>query len=444
MAAESSPNGTKANRGNALWSLPLWMGIAIAGLLVVIVVLLGLLAVSIMERRWEAQRPAIAVQPVGEWEMDSEVWGRNYPNEYESYLRTRIADTETKYGGSYPRDYLKADPRQVILFAGYGFSKDYRQARGHYWAVEDVSKTARLARPFQAATCWSCKSPDVPRLMNTMGVKEFYAANFHDLSGEVTHPIGCHDCHDPQTLKLRITRPALKEAFAAMGKDINQATHQEMRAFVCGQCHVEYHFKGPEKRLTFPWSQGLRADQILAYYNEAGFKDWTHGISGAPALKAQHPEFETWNQGIHARSGVACADCHMPYMRVGAMKISDHHVRSPLLNINRACQTCHRWSEDELRDRAENIQSKTFDTRGLAMDALIELIGEIGKAREAGATDQTLALARDYQRKAQFLIDFVEAENSMGFHAPQEAMRLLSKAIDFIRRGQGALRAVAL
>ena len=77
-------------------------------------------------------------------------------------------------------------------------------------------------------------------------------------------------------------------------------------------------------------------------------------------LKAQHPEFEMWNQGIHARSGVACADCHMPYTRVGAQKISDHHVRSPLLNINRACQTCHKWPEEELKARAEAIQDRTF------------------------------------------------------------------------------------
>ena len=98
----------------------------------------------------------------------------------------------------------------------------------------------------------------------------------------------------------------------------------------------------------------------------AGFKDWVHAETGAPALKAQHPEFEMWNQGIHARSGVACADCHMPYMRVGALKISDHHVRSPLLNINRACQTCHKWPEDELMARAETAQQRTVGSAGTA------------------------------------------------------------------------------
>jgi nitrite reductase (cytochrome c-552) len=213
-----------------------------------------------------------------------------------------------------------------------------------------------------------------------------------------------------------------------------------MRAFVCGQCHVEYYFKGPEKRLTYPWDNGLKADQILAYYEAEAFSDWTHAESGAPMLKAQHPEFEMWNQGIHARSGVACADCHMPYQRVGAMKVTDHHVRSPLLAIDRACQTCHRWSEDELRSRVFTIQDRTFQVRNTAMDALVELIGDIRTARDGGPDDAALATAQRHQRRAQFLLDFIEAENSMGFHADQEAVRLLAVSIDEARRGQAALR----
>ena len=213
-----------------------------------------------------------------------------------------------------------------------------------------------------------------------------------------------------------------------------------MRAFVCGQCHVEYYFKGPEKRLTYPWDKGLKADEILSSYQANGFRDWVHAESGAPVLKAQHPEFEMWNQGIHARSGVTCADCHMPYQREGALKISDHHVRSPVLNINRACQTCHRWSEDELRDRVLTIQDRTYQVRNLAMEALVGLIGDIKAAKARGLTDEQLAGPRDEQRQAQFLLDFIEAENSMGFHAPQEAMRVLALSIDHTRKGQLALR----
>jgi nitrite reductase (cytochrome c-552) len=264
----------------------------------------------------------------------------------------------------------------------------------------------------------------------------------------VRHPIACIDCHDSQTMQLRITRPGFLEGIrawkAAQGVpnyDPNtMATRQEMRTFVCGQCHVEYYFKGPEKRLTYPWLKGLKADEILAYYDEIQFKDWTHKDTGAPVLKAQHPEFEMWNQGIHARSGVSCADCHMPYVRVGALKISDHHVRSPLLNINHACQTCHRWPEAELKSRAEQNQERVFEVRNRAMDALMELIRDLKAAKDSGRPERELAAAQDFQRKAQFLLDFVEAENSTGFHAPQEALRVLSLSIDYSRKGQLALR----
>ena len=160
-------------------------------------------------------------------------------------------------------------------------------------------------------------------------------------------------------------------------------------------------------------------------------------------LKAQHPEFELWSQGIHARAGVACADCHMPYKRVGAMKISDHHIRSPLLNINNACQTCHNVPEAELLARAETIQQRNTDLTRLALDVLVELIDDIKAAQDAGAADARLAEARGYQRKASFYVDFVEAENSSGFHAGQEAARILAESIDFSRKGQLALRGSA-
>jgi nitrite reductase (cytochrome c-552) len=179
---------------------------------------------------------------------------------------------------------------------------------------------------------------------------------------------------------------------------------------------------------------------MLEYYDEVGHKDWVHAESGANVLKAQHPEFEMWNFGIHARSGVACADCHMPYKREGALKISDHHVRSPVLNLSRACQTCHKWSEEELKARVESIQERVFSMRNTAMDALIALISDIKAAKEAGATDADLKQARDSQRKAQFLLDFVEAENSMGFHAPEEAERILFQSLENTRKGQLSLR----
>jgi nitrite reductase (cytochrome c-552) len=209
-----------------------------------------------------------------------------------------------------------------------------------------------------------------------------------------------------------------------------------MRSLVCGQCHVEYYFKGEGKLVTYPWDNGLQVEQIEAYYNEVGHKDWTHKTSGANVLKAQHPEFEMWSQGIHARSGVACADCHMPYKREGAIKVSDHHIRSPLLNVAAACQTCHNFPEDEMKARAETIQDRTVALMNRAEEAVAALIQDLEKAQTAGIPVDSLAAAQELQRKAQWRLDFVSAENSMGFHAPQEAARILGEAIDYARQGQ--------
>jgi nitrite reductase (cytochrome c-552) len=407
------------------------LGFAIALLIMVLIVLAGLLIVSIMERRWEAQRPSFAVIPLSQWEPNNAVWGRNYPREYESYLKTSDSETQTKYGGSFPRDYLNEDPRKVILFAGYGFSKDYKQARGHYYAVTDVIKTERIKVPFNAGTCMTCKSTDVPRLMNSMGIKEFYAANFHDLKEQVKNPIGCQDCHDTETLRLKITRPALKEAFASMGKNIEDAAYQEIRSLACAQCHVEYYFKTePLNYLTFPWAKGTTVEDMIAYYDEYNFADYVHPVSGTQIIKAQHPDYELFMTGIHAYVGLSCADCHMPYKSEGGVKFTDHHVQSPLLNIANSCVVCHRWSEEELRNRVESIQDKVQNAMFQTEEALVKAHFDIGAAMQAGVTDEQLKEARSLVRHAQFRWDYISASNGMGIHSPQESMRLLGDALN--------------
>jgi nitrite reductase (cytochrome c-552) len=445
-------------------------------LIIVLIAVLAVLAgaggvallVNIFERKAEARNPFYRVVELNDSVTDPAVWGKNFPMQYDGYRRT-VDQVRTRYGGSeaVPRTPTQADPRSIVaqskleedprlktMWAGYAFSKDFREERGHAYMLDDQTFTERQGVVKQPGTCLNCHASTYTA-MKELGkgdlVKGFEAMNqlpYFEARKLVSHPVACIDCHAPDTMRLRVTRPAFVEGIRALKAsegvkdyDVNtMATRQEMRAFVCGQCHVEYHFKGPEKRLVYPWSKGLKVDQILAYYDEEKFKDWTHKDSGAPVLKAQHPEFELWNQGIHARSGVACADCHMPYTRVGALKISDHHVRSPLLNVNRACQTCHRWSEDELKARVLTIQTRTYDLRNKAMDALMALIADLRKAGADGRADGELAAARDFQRKAQFYLDFVEAENSTGFHAPQEAARILGESIDFTRRGQLALR----
>jgi nitrite reductase (cytochrome c-552) len=426
------------------------------------------LLVNIFERKQEARNPFFRVVELTDETEDPAVWGKNFPQQYDGYRRT-VDQIRTRYGGSeaVPRTPSHADPRSIVaqsrleedprlrtMWAGYAFAKDFREERGHAYMLEDQTYTERQQVIKQPGTCMHCHgSVYVPykKLGGGDLIRGFELMNqmpYSEARKLVAHPVTCLDCHSPETMQLRVTRPGFIEGIrtfkASQGVadyDVNtMATRQEMRAFVCGQCHVEYYFKGPEKRLTYPWDKGLKADEILSSYQATGFRDWVHAESGAPTLKAQHPEFEMWNQGIHARSGVTCADCHMPYQREGAMKTSDHHVRSPLLNINKACQTCHRWSEDELLGRVYTIQDRTFQVRNLAMDALVGLITDITTAKAGGMTDEQLTAARDEQRQAQFLLDFIESENSVGFHAPQEAMRVLALSIDHTRRGQLALR----
>ena len=431
-------------------------------------VAVAMLLVNIAERKSEARNPFYRVVEITEDTVDPEVWGKNFPLQYDGYKRT-VDQVRTRFGGSeaIPRTPTKADPRSIVaqsrieedprlktMWAGYAFSKDFREERGHAYMLDDQTFTERQVVAQQPGTCMHCHaSVYVPYRKlgdgNLMaGFEKMNQMPYAEARKLVTHPVACIDCHDPNTLQLRVTRPGFLEGIRALKTsegikdyDVNAtATRQEMRSYVCGQCHVEYYFRGPEKRLVYPWAKGLKVENIVAFYDEQKFKDWTHQDTGAPTLKAQHPEFELFMQGIHARSGVACADCHMPYKREGALKISDHHVRSPLLNVTRACQTCHRWPEDELKQRVQTIQQRHFDLRNRAMDALMALIGDLKTAIAAGRSDAELEKPRDFQRKAQFYLDFVEAENSTGFHAPQEAARILGESIDFARQGQIAVR----
>ncbi|HEU5162825.1 MAG TPA: ammonia-forming cytochrome c nitrite reductase subunit c552 [Thermoanaerobaculia bacterium] len=457
----------RKGRGRLMW--------IIAGTAVLIAIItfgLTALLVNIFEKKQEARNPFYRVVALTDETEDPTLWGKNFPLQFEGYTKT-VDQTRTRYGGSeaVPRTPSDADPRSVVsqsrleedprlktMWAGYAFSVDFREERGHAYMLEDQVFTQRQQVVKQPGTCIHCHGSVYLPYKKLGGgdlIKGFELMNqmpFTEARKLVRHPVVCLDCHDPDTMELRVTRPGFLEGIRALkasqgieNYDPNtMASRQEMRAFVCGQCHVEYYFKGPEKRLTYPWAKGIKADEILAYYEENGFKDWTHKLSGANVLKAQHPEFEMWNQGIHARSGVACADCHMPYTRVGAMKISDHWVRSPVLNIDNACRTCHHWTAEELKERVFTIQDRTFEMRNRSMDALVALITDIEAAGKAGATDAQLEKARGFQRKAQFLLDFIEAENSMGFHAPQEAARLLNQSIDYSRQGQVSLRGVPM
>ncbi len=448
---------------------------------------------NIVRRKEEAKQAVFKVVDLTELTIDPAEWGKNFPRQYDGYRRTS-EHTGTTYGGggsdTLAPEKIEQDPRLKTIFAGYAFSVDYRSRRGHAYMLTDQRESRRVQLPFhQPGSCIQCHASNIvvyrtlgleggapgslsDPLISTAGYAQLQkgfervcSMSYEEATRLVQHPLACVDCHDPQSMQLRVTRPGFLNgigALAASGAPVPHlpsvekwragnrlspydpnilASRQEMRSLVCGQCHVEYYC-GPKTTLFYPWNEGLRVEQIEAYYDGYKFSDghrffdWKHELTGAEVLKAQHPEFEMWSEGVHARSGVACADCHMPYRREGAIKISDHWVRSPMLNVANSCLVCHHYTESEIKARVANIQERHHKLLGRAEDAVVELINSIAAAQKGNLTEADLQAAREFQRKAQWRVDFVNAENSMGFHAPQEAARTLGEAIDFARQGQ--------
>ncbi|MGD8720056.1 MAG: ammonia-forming cytochrome c nitrite reductase subunit c552 [Candidatus Zixiibacteriota bacterium] len=410
---------------------------------VAVTALVTWLLVSISGRKAEEKISYFPLAEVAPLEPDPEPWGRNFPRQYDAFKKTmKTSEMEDysvygRYGGSESFSKLEKTPALKRLFAGYGFAVAYDEDRGHMSALDDMLKTERL-KGKKAGPCMTCKTSQVPGLMETIGPEKFYATPVLDLvkTYDIKYTIGCADCHEAGTMALTVTRPAFREAMAARGVDLAEATRQEMRTYVCGQCHTEYYFKGEGNYLTFPWAGGFTIEEIERYYDDAEFRDWLHAETGAPLVKMQHPEFELWSTGVHARAGVSCADCHMPYKREGAMKISDHWVRTPLANVGPACTTCHRESESEMRERVLEIQDRTFELMNRAEAALIAAQDRILAARDTGVPDEELAEALALQRRAFIRYDFISAENSMGFHSPQESARILGDAVDYARQAE--------
>jgi nitrite reductase (cytochrome c-552) len=539
MAAEAQPAQKKPNRGLLI--------ALVTGVFALVAVGVAALLVNISEKKTEARHAYVKVVEVTENDTDPAKWGKNWPREFDDYQRT-AERTSTKYGGyggaqegEMPAQKAERDPWLTRVFAGYLFAVDYRDRRGHAYMLTDQEATKRNVpgEGKQSGNCLHCHASIMPlyRKLGAEAAPQASAADqvqaglvkvgemgywdAHKALGEVVagtggkpHPVSCVDCHDPSTMELRVTRPGFIagiQKLAASTADVPHllsidrwrkgdrqkpydpnldGTRQEKRAFVCGQCHVEY-FCGKGQTIFFPWGEGLQGDQMEHLYDNlqvkgARFKDWVHAETGFEVLKAQHPEFELWSMGVHARSGVTCADCHMPYKREGAQKISDHWVRSPLLQPNRACGTCHVYDDAELKARVIGIQDRHFALLTRAGNAAVGMIDAIvavrkpydekarpaaaAKAKEtlesqaafqalpkeeqdkkmaaevkanllaawraAIAADPALQELEKLQRAAQWRLDYVAAENSMGFHAPQEMARLLAESIDLSRLAQ--------
>jgi len=404
-----------------------------------IIILLAAVLVGVLYFVSKQPEPYRGVSPlveIAEMEADSSKWGINFPNQWSTLQQTKENSSKTTYGGSVGHSKLEEDPRLVTLFAGYPFSKDYNDERGHLWSLEDVRATKRINEK-TPGTCYSCKSSNNPQLWHDMGMADYDKIPFAELGKEITEPIGCANCHEAGTMRLIVTNPALEAALEAQGKDWRTFTRQEMRTVVCGNCHVEYYFKGDGKYLTFPWENGTRIENISQYYSEEGFKDWDHPQTGAAMIKMQHPEFEFFTaDSTHYKAGVSCADCHMPYTRDGAAKFSTHNVQSPLVNPEAACGQCH-TDVEYVVERAGIIQNDVREAMDHAEDALISAIAAIEKASVVeNVNTELLDEARNLHREAQLRWDFIAAENSMGFHNPTEALRIMTIATDLARQAE--------
>jgi len=483
-------------------------------------------------------------------------WGKNFPDHLDMYLTVeKEAPVVTEFGGNLAYSKLIRYPQLTVLWAGYPFSIDANEERGHFWIQVDQMDTARNNKDFlnshgfkafggQPTACMNCHSGWTPWLLNnTKGaddqekwiafnstkywtmIKNVPAVN-GSAEGSEQHAgphggkrmgVTCADCHNPNDMQLRITRKAAINALVKFrGYESDpvtgvKATREEMRTLVCSQCHVEYYFRptgtkvkvmgesianDPSKKwwngtqktydehefwrngnspteievagleLVFPWAEWkkgepFRIEMFDDYYDKVRNifpADWTHKLSGAPMIKIQHPESELYSGGVHAANGVSCADCHMPYVRKGSKKLTQHNITSPLQDINAACKTCHTQSEDYLRAQIKDIQnSVAYDLRS-AEYATVSLITDIQNLRTAlgampeyqseGKADATkintaLKEVLELHRKAQMRGDFVGAENSTGFHNPREASRMLLQAVDMARMGQTKLVEIA-
>ncbi len=373
---------------------------------------------------------------IAEMEADSAKWGVNFPNQWSTLQKTKENATKTEFGGSVAHSKLEEDPRLLTLFAGNPFSTDYNDECGHMWSLEDVEGTKRINEK-TPGTCYSCKSSNNPQLWTDMGMADYDKTPFSELGDHISEPIGCANCHEANTMRLIVTNPALEEALVAQGKDWRTFTRQEMRTVVCANCHVEYYFKGDGKYLTFPWVNGTKIENIAQYYQDEGFKDWVHAQSGTEMIKMQHPEYEFYTaDSTHYKAGVSCADCHMPYTRDGAAKFSNHNVQSPLVNPEAACGQCH-TDTNYVVERVGIIQRAVREAMDHAEDALVAAITAMEKS--SAVEDVDIALldeARKLHREAQLRWDFIAAENSMGFHNPTEALRILTIATDLARQSE--------
>ena len=359
-------------------------------------------------------------------------WEKKHPDVYATYLSNEEMESTT-YGGSVPIDYLEEYPNLKVLYDGYGFSKDYKRARGHVYGLEDVMNTER---PKAGASCLACKTADFIELLNKDGI-EVNAMDFDQVVSADMETISCYDCHKNTPGTVEITRDHLTTGLSHFDKEFKPGD------MACGQCHVEYYMDPDTKEVILPWHNGFDTDDMLAYYDDIEFHDWEHPTTGTKLLKAQHPEFETFQGSKHSDYGLSCIHCHMPKEEnEKGEEFRSHHWTSPLKTVESSCLGCHTNDDEEsLIARVETIQGDVTKKTDEVLDIITELIEELSKAVEEGEySEEVLDQVRDYHRKAQFKWDFVFVENSEGFHNSEKAHKNLDEARELAMKGLELLK----
>ncbi|MCE3040388.1 ammonia-forming cytochrome c nitrite reductase subunit c552 [Helicobacter anatolicus] len=456
---------------------------------------------------------------------DFAVWGARFPDYLDMYLKMKDSTyIATEFAGSYPYSKINRYPQLTMFWDGYAFKYDYNQNRSHYYSQIDQMDTLRNNKEYlnshglkafdgQPGACMNCHTGNLQNLVKKFGWIEFNTMKYWTIIKMMEGPntvhgkkMGstCADCHNPDDMSLRVTRPAAIKAFIARGYESDEkhgikADRQEMRSLVCMQCHVEYYNQPtgkkvtvkaetnyqeiPELRegnkiievqangieLTYPWKfwkkgEPFRIEMFDDYYESVRDSfpyDFIHASTKAPILKMQHPEAELYSGSVHAANGVSCADCHMPYTRKGAKKVTNHFIASPLLDVNASCKSCHTQSEDYLKNQvkdiqrmvAANIRSAEYAVASLIQD-ITTLRSEMLKLQEfakiADKKQQELEITKiltpalELHRKSQMRADFMNAENSSGFHNPRESNRIALQAVKYAKDGQNEVLAIAM
>lgn len=415
-------------------------------------------------------------------EYDPAVWGKAYPLEYDSWLKSKEPNPPgSKYRRGwilnnkfeeirreYPDlpllmnvgkfDKLSEYPYLALLFNGWGFGVEYNEIRGHYYMLVDQLEIDP-SRLKAGGVCLTCKTPFAPKLKDELG-PNYFKDPYMDVHAKIPPQfqrmgVMCIDCHDNKSMDLKFSRWTLKKALTDIGKDPAAATRQEKRSLVCAQCHVTYVIrKDQDMKSTdvfFPWQGSKEGDIsieniIKVIKSDPAFLEWKQTVTGFKLGFSRHPEYEVYSKNsTHWQAGVSCADCHMQYMRVGVNKISNHDVGSPLAQGMVACQQCHAETAQWLKDRVLAIQDRTtslLNRAGYATAVAAKLfeIAHQAQANGKSVNQDLYNQAKDLYAEAFYRINYIGAENSAGFHNPTEAARICGDAVAFAEKASGLLR----